>query len=177
MRLTINHKAPSAQQPTVELVTSHFKETELRNDSARRSWSTKQKHRDLLNSHILPRWGNNAHDGREGSRRGNLAGKTLVVTEGSRKRPMTESMANPTKQTIRNTFATLFTHAHRYEFVPTGHNLIKLVRQSGKRSRVPDILTPGEIHALWDSSGRRERAAIAIEFGNGLRISEAIGLK
>lgn len=58
-----------------------------------------------------------------------------------------------------------------------GHNPIKLVRQSGKRSRIPDILAPGEIRALWLNSDKREQAAVAIEFGNGLRISEAIGLK
>ncbi|HTD54574.1 MAG TPA: site-specific integrase, partial [Silvibacterium sp.] len=41
----------------------------------------------------------------------------------------------------------------------------------------PDILTAGELHALWESADKRERAAISIEFGNGLRISEAIALK
>ncbi len=61
--------------------------------------------------------------------------------------------------------------------MPIGHNPIKLVRQSGKRSRIPDILTAGDINALWKGSKIRERAAISVEYGNGLRISEAIGLK
>jgi integrase len=102
---------------------------------------------------------------------------TLMVTKGSKKNPQKQTMADPTKQAIRNTFSTLFTHAQRYEFVPPGYNPVTLVRQSGKRSCIPDILTPGEINALWHGSGKREQAMISIEYGNGLRISEAIGLK
>src|SRR5258708_38615052 len=45
VRLTINHKAPSAQQPTVEVVASHFREIELCEHDLRRTWSTKQKHK------------------------------------------------------------------------------------------------------------------------------------
>jgi hypothetical protein len=59
---------------------------------------------------------------------------TLMVTRGGKKNPTLQNMADPTKQTIRNTFATLFTHAQRHEFLPQGYNPIKLVRQSGKRS-------------------------------------------
>jgi len=86
-------------------------------------------------------------------------------------------LANATKQRIRNVFSILFTHAQRYEFAPQGHNPITLVRQSGKRARAPDILTASEVHALWNESATRERAIIALQFGNGLRISEAMGLK
>lgn len=58
-----------------------------------------------------------------------------------------------------------------------GFNPVKLARQSGKRSRIPEILTPSEIHQLWVGSALRERAAISVEYGNGLRISEAFALK
>jgi integrase len=102
---------------------------------------------------------------------------TLTVRKGGKKNPRVQPMANGTKLTIRNTFSALFTHAQRYEFVPQIFNPIKLVRQSGKRSRIPDILTPGEINALWHRSAVRERAMISIEYGNGLRISEANALK
>ena len=142
----------------------------------RRAWSTKQKHKDLLNFYILPRWGTiRMVDVKTGAVEAWLG--TLMVTKGSKKNPQKQTMADPTKQAIRNTFSTLFTHAQRYEFVPSGYNPIKLVRQSGKRSRIPDILTPGEINALWHGSDKREQAMVSIEYGNGLRISEAIGLK
>jgi len=42
-------------------------------------------------------------------------------------------------------------------------NRIKLLRQSGKRSRIPDILTPREISNLWHRSAKRERAMMSIE--------------
>jgi integrase len=88
------------------------------------------------------------------------------------KRPL----GSPTKLKIKNIFSVLFTHAQRYEFVSIG-NPILLVRQSGKRAKIPDILTSSEINALWYDSEARERAAISLEYGNGLRISEATGLK
>jgi integrase len=86
-------------------------------------------------------------------------------------------LADPTKQRIRNIFSVMFTHAQRYEFVPINHNPVKLVRQSGKRSKIPDILDPAEINLLWTNTGPRECAAIALNFGNGLRRSEAFALK
>ncbi len=176
VRLTINHEAPSAQQPTIEMVASHFKEIELCEHNPRRAWSTKQKHRDLLNFYILPRWGTiRLVDVKTVAVEAWLG--TLMVTKGSENNPQKQAMADPTKQAIRNTFSTLFTHAQRYEFAPPGYNPISLVRQTGKRSRIPHILTPGEINALWHGSGKREQAMISIEYGNGLRISEAIGLK
>ena len=61
--------------------------------------------------------------------------------------------------------------------MPQGYNPIKVVRQSGKRSRIPDILTPGEISSLGHGSAKRDRAMMSIEYGNGLRISEGIGIK
>jgi integrase len=96
----------------------------------------------------------------------------LVSTKKDRK-----PLENGTKQRIRNILSALFSHAQRYEFVPKGCNPITLVRQSGKRSRIPDILDPSEIRALWDGSEAREKAAIALNFGNGLRRSEGFALK
>jgi len=81
-------------------------------------------------------------------------------------------LENGTKQGIRSVFSNLFSHAQRYEFVPIGQNPIKLVRQIGKRGHIPDILTPSEIRSLWEGSQPREKAAIALNFGNGLRRSE-----
>lgn len=175
IRLTINSHAPITQQPTVEMVAAHFTEIELHDENQRRAWSTKEKHKDLLRYYILPRWGSVRMMDVKAVAVESWMG-TLTVAKG-KKNPARRIMADPTKQTIRNTFAVLFTHAQRYEFVPQGHNPIKRVRQSGKRTRIPDILTPSEIGGLWHGSAKRERAMMSIEYGNGLRISEGIGIK
>jgi len=171
VRLTINNMSPAAQVPTVGLVTRHFKDVELNESNTRRSWSTKTNYRDMLNLYILPRW--------EEDRMLDI--KTVAVEKWlstlMRKTDSKKLLENPTKQRIRNVFSVLFTHAQRYEFVPIGHNPIRLVRQSGKRSKLPDILTAGEMNGLWKESTARECAAISIEYGNGLRVSEAMGLK
>ena len=46
--------------------------------------------------------------------------------------------AKGTKAKIRNLMSALFHHAMRYEWVD--RNPIKLVRQSAKREKVPDVL-------------------------------------
>ena len=125
----------------------------------------------MLNLFILPRW-ETTHM---------LDMKSVVVEEWLGALMSTKNsgktLENATRQRIRNIFSVLFTHAQRYEFVPIGHNPIKLVRQSGKRSRIPTILTASQVQALWTGSGPRERAAISLEFGNGLRRCEAFALQ
>ena len=59
--------------------------------------------------------------------------KTLPLARGSRAK-------------IRNLMSALFSHAIRWEW--TERNPIKSVRQSAKRMRTPDVLTPDEIMAL-----------------------------
>ncbi len=171
VRLTINNQSPIAQVPTVGLIARHFKDVELNESNPGRSWSTKQNYLGMLNLFILPRWETSRMLDIKTVTVENWLGSLISTTQTGK------PLENPTKQRIRNIFSVLFTHAQRYEFVPIGHNPIKLVRQSGKRSRIPDILTAGEINALWTNSEARERAAISIEYGNGLRISEAFGLQ
>ncbi len=164
LRVGVNRQQPSVAIPLVRDLVWHFKDRELRDDNERRSWSTKTNYRDVINAWILPRWET----------------VTLMDIRAFEVEEWLESiktLANPTKQRIRNVFSVLFSHAQRYEFVPVGHNPIKLVRQSGKRSRIPDILDESEIHQLWHYAEPRERAAIAMEFGNGLRVSEGFALQ
>lgn len=170
LRLTINNLSPGAQVPTVGLVTQHFKDVELIESNERRAWSTKQNYKEMLDLFILPRW--------ETTRM--LDVKSVAVEEWLATLRSTKTgkpLENGTKQRIRNIFSVLFTHGQRHEFLPIGHNPIGLVRQTGKRSCIPDILEPGEINAIWLASSLRERALISIEYGNGLRISETVALK
>jgi integrase len=169
LRVTINSLS-RVQAPTVGEVTQHFKQLELAEESKRRSWATKQNYREVLGLYILPRWENVRM----------TVIKTIEVENwltGLKAARRKTALANATKQRIRNVFSVLFTHAQRYEFVLQGLNPITLVRQSGKRRRAPDILSASEVHALWNESATRERAIISLEFGNGLRIGEAMGLK
>lgn len=169
LRVAINSLS-RVQTPAVGEVARHFKKIELAEESKGRSWATKQNYGEVLDLYILPRWENvRMTDVKTTEVEGWLA-----VLEPVRRKT---ALANATKQRIRNVFSVLFTHAQRYEFVRQGCNPIALVRQSGKRRHAPDILTASEVHALWSESATRERAIISLEFGNGLRISEAMGLK
>jgi integrase len=71
----------------------------------------------------------------------------------------------------------LFNHAIRHEFLPQGTNPITMVRQSGKRMRIPDILEVHELVALFDQLSHRHRAMALLDTVTGLRRSELIGLK
>ena len=169
LRVTINSLS-RVQAATVGEVAQHFKQPELAEESKRRSWATKQNYGEVLDLYVLPRW--------ENVRMTEV--KTVEVEDwlaGLKAARRNSRLANATKQRIRNVFSILFTHAQRYEFAPQGHNPITLVRQSGKRARAPDILTVSEMHALWNESATRERAIISLQFGDGLRISEAMGVK
>jgi integrase len=62
----------------------------------------------------------------------------------------------------------------RYEWVD--RNPIKLVRQSAKRERIPDVLELAEIRLLLSKLSVRERTLALLDAGTGLRVSELLGL-
>ena len=164
-RLDINVEGPAGRATTVGVLARHFKDVELNDENdERRSWSTRRNYKDMINGWILPRW--------ETTKLTDVKSVAIEQWLSSLKQ-----LANPTKQRIKCIFSVMFTHAQRYELVPMGFNPVKLARQSGKRGRIPEILTLSEIYQLWADSKPRERAAISVEYGNGLRISEAFALK
>jgi integrase len=63
----------------------------------------------------------------------------------------------------------------RYEW--SDRNPIKLVRQSAKRERIPDVLELAEIQLLLSKLGVRERTLILLDAGTGLRVSELLALR
>ena len=90
----------------------------------RKAFSTRAAYESYLNGWILPRWGDLRID----------QVKSVAVEEwlDSIKR------AKGTRAKIRNIMSAIFHHAMRYEWVE--RNPIKLVRQSAKRERTPDVL-------------------------------------
>jgi integrase len=69
----------------------------------------------------------------------------------------------------------IFHHAMRYEWVE--RNPIKLVRQSAKRERTPDILELAELQLLLSKLAVRERTLALLDAATGLRVSELLALR
>ena len=76
---------------------------------------------------------------------------------------------------LRNLMHALYNHAMRWEFFD--RNPITLVRQSAKRTRVPDVLTVEEIGKLLGELADPWRTAVYVAVTTGLRVSELLGLK
>ncbi len=69
----------------------------------------------------------------------------------------------------------LFTHARHYDLFD--RNPIQFVRQSAKRRKSPDVLTPQEVRRLLGELQPRERLMVLLAMGTGLRQSELFALK
>jgi integrase len=80
-----------------------------------------------------------------------------------------------TKVKLRNIMSALFNHAIRYEWL--GRNPITLVRQSGKRERIPEVLDVAEIAALLAALQHPYKIMVFLAAATGLRPSELLGLK
>jgi integrase len=55
--------------------------------------------------------------------------------------------------------------------------IIRLVRQSAKRRKIPVVLSASEVQQLLDALALRERTLVLLDVGTGLRMSELFGLK
>jgi integrase len=85
------------------------------------------------------------------------------------------SLAPGTKAKIRGLMHATYNHAMRWEFAWA--NPITLVRQSAKRTRVPDVLTTEEIGVLLSELQDPWRTAVYLALTTGLRVSELLALK
>lgn len=85
------------------------------------------------------------------------------------------TLAPGTKAKLRNLMHAIFNHAMRWEFF--SRNPITLVRQSAKRTRVPEVLTEEEIGKLLGELAEPWRTAVFVAVTTGLRVSELLGLK
>jgi hypothetical protein len=68
----------------------------------------------------------------------------------------------------------LLTHAIRYEW--SERNPIKLVRQSAKLERIPDVLELAAIQLLLSNQGAWERTPALLDAEAGLRVRELLAL-
>jgi integrase len=87
----------------------------------------------------------------------------------------TLTLADGTKAKLRNLMHGIFNHAMRWEFFD--RNPITLVRQSAKRTRVPDVLTVEEIGKLLGELADPWRTAVYVAVITGLSVSELLALK
>src|SRR5271156_3583833 len=98
----------------------------------KRRFSTRAGYESYLKGWITPRWGDHNID----------QVRSVAVEE------WLESIkrAKGTRAKIRNIMSAIFHHTVRYEWVD--RNAIKLVRQSAKRERTPDVLDLAELQLL-----------------------------
>jgi integrase len=145
---------------TIADLVEHYRQKEMSEDS-NKSFSTRTAYDVYLRNWIVPAWGEHSLS--------NV--RTVAVEDWLRTLPL----ANGSRAKIRNLMSTLFNHAMRYEWAEK--NPIRLVRQSAKRERTPDVLTAEEIRALL---GKLEGPYYVMAFlaaVTGLRVSELLALK
>jgi integrase len=114
---------------TIAEVCEHFQNRELSQSDAFRSHSTRRNYIFYLNKWIIPRW--------KDYELANV--RTVEVEAWLRSLPLARS----TCAKIRNLMSVVFNHACRHDFFD--RNPISLVRQSAKRRKAPNVLTPAEI--------------------------------
>jgi integrase len=152
---------PTPAAMTVADLCRHFQHRELAQNDVWRSHSTTRNYIFYLNKWIIPRWQNYE-----------LAEvRTVEVEAWLRSLPLARS----TCAKIRNLMSVLFNHAWRHDFFD--RNPISLARQSAKRRKAPNVLTPAEIKSLLDSLALRERTLVLLAASTGLRQSELFALK
>jgi len=164
LRIDANQQTPqvlSGPSNIAELV-AHFRLKEMTGEgSNRKAFSTRSAYECYLNNWILPRWGECKLDQVK-----------PVAVEG-----WLDSIrrSKGTRAKIRNLMSSLFHHAMRYEW--TDANPIKLVRQSAKRERAPDVLELDELRLLLGKLELRERTLVLLDAATGLRASELLALR
>jgi integrase len=155
LRAKINKDARSPR--TVAELVAHYTANELPNKTP----YTAQVYAGYLKTWIQPRWEEvSLSDVRT------VAVETWLGTL---------PLANGTKAKLRNLMHALYNHAMRWEFFD--RNPITLVRQSAKRTRVPDVLTVEEIGKLLGELADPWRTALYVAVTTGLRVSELLALK
>lgn len=164
LRIDANAQTPQAESgpATIAELVAHYRLKELNENShSHKSFPTRAAYRSYLDNWVLPRWGELKLE----------QVKPVTVEEwldGIKR-------AKATRAKIRNLMSALFSHAMRYEW--TDKNPIKLVRQSAKRERIPDVLELRELQLLLTKLDTRERTLVLLAAATGLRVSELLGIR
>jgi integrase len=155
LRAKINRETRSPRI-IAELV-AHYTEHEL----PMKTPYTAEVYKGYLKTWILPKW-----DGHSLSDVRTVAVEAWLGTL---------ALAPGTRAKLRNLMHALYNHAMRWEFFD--RNPITLVRQSAKRTRVPEVLTVEEIGKLLAELVNPWRTAVYLAVTTGLRVSELLALK
>jgi integrase len=158
LRSTINRET-RVPRTVAELVT-HYRAKEMSDESSK-AFSTRTAYAVYLRNWIVPVWGEHSLSDV----------RTVAVEDWLRTLPL----ANGSRAKIRNLMSALFNHAMRYEW--TDRNPIRLVRQSAKRERTPDVLTAEELKALLAKLHGPYYVMVFLAAVTGLRVSELLALK
>lgn len=175
LRLNINRQTPQqvVRDITLESLVNHYRQHELPDifngtkpvaeagEERSKSRAMQHTYQGYLRRWIVPRW-----------RSYRLSEVKAVEVEAWLK---SLAMAPGSKAKIRNIMSALYSHAIRWEWADK--NPISSVRQSAKRQRAPDILTPEEIMAILKQLSDPLRMMMELEAFTGLRRGEMIGLK
>jgi len=155
LRANINKEARSPR--TVAELVTHYQQHELPTKTP----YTAEVYTGYLKTWIQPKW--NAHS---------LSDVRTVAVEAWLG---TLPLADGTKAKLRNLMHAFYNHAMRWEFFD--RNPITLVRQSAKRTRVPEVLTAEEIGKLLGELADPWKTAVYVAVTTGLRVSELLGLR
>jgi integrase len=162
LRIEVNEEA-GVRPILLEELAVHFRTVEL----PLKAYSTRHGYLSVLNSCVLPRWGQCSLLSIE-SMEVELWIRNLKTKTG-------QPAAPATKSKVRNLMSALFSHAIRYGW--TTRNPITPVRTTSKRQREPEILAPSEFQALLKELSEREHLMVLLAGSTGLRRGELIGLR
>lgn len=156
LRLSVNSGKLQVANPKFGAVIERYQREELPE-----RFSTRVSYRSLLKKWIQPKWGDNLLSEIH----------ALEVEHWLKSLPL----AAKTRANLRNLMHVLFECARRWELVNV--NPIELVRQSGRRQRVPRRLTIEELRRLLTQLEQPYNTMVILAACLGLRVGEILGLQ
>jgi integrase len=156
LRLSVNSGKLQAANPTFGAVTERY----LREELPER-FSTRVSYTSLIKRWLRPKWSDLLLS----------QIRTLEVEHWLKSLPLSPK----TKANLRNLMHVLFECARRWELI--SQNPIELVRQSGKRRKVPRRLTIEELRQLLAHLEQPHSTMVILAACLGLRVGEILGLQ